>query len=718
MKTRFVRHGILGGVLSLGILSTQTIYCQTKLQFTGNNATPENAIQLFWASTNHELYAVQYANALATNADGSTAWNTLYDQYPSHGTNTFIGDFGNYDVTPAIPHPKYAPMRFYRIVDEGADNDTTDNPSITITSPTNGSVLSGQITVTVVATCSNLPVVTTKLYVDGQEMNESDDGSNYVINTCEWLNGSHTLFALATARSGLSGPSGNYPIYTSHGVSAYMPVTFSNLISGIAFSQPFFEPSLGQTQEVTATFAANCNWTLQIQDQNSNIVRNASGGGTSMTFDWDGKGDGETNIPDGVYYYYISAETNGESGEIVGGGSGGGSGGSPPSPSFARSSALNSSSTMELWAVPADLSGTPVPAALYPPGIDTSGLIIFEATPAEIQSLRPSVSRAKSATAMNSGNGMFADNASPAYSGPSAQATTAPTRPPTAPTKNAAGTYGIASFSWPTPQTVSIPNNGASGVCHLDGVTGSSVYYTPIPEQPNFELNFLRTMSKAGWKVEYDRSDSLLHAQDMRRSDLGYGGGELFTTANIGLFLDHGNYGTDPDYSAGANGSYQTYFYCGNSNSYTANVVVAPPINDWLRMCQIGFGGNLKWMGLMACDSLTTFDSMSGAGAIPLKTTHMVCGCASIAGIGQEFGQYWAHNMLVGGFFTGPETIANAWFDAGRKQYLGATNLPTVIFRVAAYQECIGDKIKNNTDPTTPSPTPGNLIKSDAQVFP
>lgn len=205
---------IQSAVLLFGILiaSLGLSFGQTNLRFTGVNATLENAIQLHWASTNHELYAIQCANAFNTNADGSTAWSTLYDQYPSQGTNTFIGDFGNYNVIPAIPHPKYMPMRFYRVVDEGADNDTTDNPSITITSPTNGSVLTGQITVLVTATCTNLPIVTTTLYVDGQEMNRSDDGSNYLINTCEWWNGSHTLFSgsdcsisFVRAKRGLSG---------------------------------------------------------------------------------------------------------------------------------------------------------------------------------------------------------------------------------------------------------------------------------------------------------------------------------------------------------------------------------------------------------------------------------------------------------------------------------------------------------------------------------
>ena len=30
-----------------------------------------------------------------------------------------------------------------------------------------------------------------------------------------------------------------------------------------------------------------------------------------MQFNWDGNGDGGTNLPAGVYYYYISAQTNG-----------------------------------------------------------------------------------------------------------------------------------------------------------------------------------------------------------------------------------------------------------------------------------------------------------------------------------------------------------------------------------------------------------------------
>ena len=127
---------------------------QTNLNFNGISANVEGAIRLSWNSTSNEIYEVDEADALGTNTDGSTAWNSLYSEYPSQGTNTFWLDTGNYDIAPAITHPKYSPMRFYRIVYAGTN--TAPNPSVTIISPTNGNVLSDQITVSVIAS-SSLP---------------------------------------------------------------------------------------------------------------------------------------------------------------------------------------------------------------------------------------------------------------------------------------------------------------------------------------------------------------------------------------------------------------------------------------------------------------------------------------------------------------------------------------------------------------------------------
>jgi hypothetical protein len=144
-----IQRIIMAGALVLAL--TTNVFAQNTLQFTGVSATSEKAIQLHWASNTNEIYQIQYANALATNTDSSTAWNVLYDDYPAHqGSNTFWLDTGNYNFSPVVPHPKNSSMRFYRVMLEGT-NTSGDNPSVSITYPTNGTILSGNVMVAVSA---------------------------------------------------------------------------------------------------------------------------------------------------------------------------------------------------------------------------------------------------------------------------------------------------------------------------------------------------------------------------------------------------------------------------------------------------------------------------------------------------------------------------------------------------------------------------------------
>ena len=389
----------LSTITALAVLSVGVATAQNTLQFTGVSVTDEGAMRLAWASTNGELYQIQYANALATNADGSTAFQILYDNYPSQGTNTFWLDTGNYNLAPQVVHPKYMPMRFYRILDEGPDS-LTDVPTVTIDSLTNNMAATGELTFTVTAATDQPGLRGTILYVDGQEMQGPDDSTNYTIgstnyetdtysiNTCEWLNRTHVLFATTEAASQYSSQENGGAVLTGHGVSPFVSVLFSNLVEGISFSQPSFDPTLGETQQVSAVFAANCNWTLNICDVYSNVVQTASGSGISMLYNWDGTSNG-TNLPNGLYYYYINAATNGGAYTMESGGSSGSGGGSPPSPDMLSSSSFGSDSS-ELWAMSAD-GGDAVPLALYPPGFDTNALTIFSATPAEVNAARASV---------------------------------------------------------------------------------------------------------------------------------------------------------------------------------------------------------------------------------------------------------------------------------------------------------------------------------------
>ena len=293
------------------------LFGQTPLQFTDIKTTEEGAIRLSWQSKSNTLYSVQYANELSDQTD----WETLTDIYPSHGTNTFFLDTGDYFKTPFVLHPRNLPARFYRILNEGTNG--APPPKVSITSPASGFVAVGNVTITVTASTDQATLLT-RLYVDGQEMppantstNFAANGTNYltdgyVINSCEWLNGTHTLFAVAECASDFAGPVNVAPAQMGHAVSAYVPVTFSNLIAGFSWSEPFFEPSLGQTQMVSAVFAANVNWTLRMLNASSNVVRTVTGSGNSMQFAWDGSGDGGTSLTAGVYHYLLSAQTNGQ----------------------------------------------------------------------------------------------------------------------------------------------------------------------------------------------------------------------------------------------------------------------------------------------------------------------------------------------------------------------------------------------------------------------
>jgi hypothetical protein len=121
-----------------------------QLQFTSISNTPEGTIQLTWASISHETYEIDEADTLETNAQGTLTWNELYTEYPSQGSNTFWLDTGNYISVPPIPNPKYMTNRFYRVVDLGPDT-TSDEPTVSITSPASGSTVSGSLTITVAA---------------------------------------------------------------------------------------------------------------------------------------------------------------------------------------------------------------------------------------------------------------------------------------------------------------------------------------------------------------------------------------------------------------------------------------------------------------------------------------------------------------------------------------------------------------------------------------
>jgi hypothetical protein len=73
----------------IAAIVTLATMADAQLQFTGISATEEGAIRLSWQSETNAIYRVDYADQLMDPDLGYTVWNTLYDQYPSQGTNTF-----------------------------------------------------------------------------------------------------------------------------------------------------------------------------------------------------------------------------------------------------------------------------------------------------------------------------------------------------------------------------------------------------------------------------------------------------------------------------------------------------------------------------------------------------------------------------------------------------------------------------------------------------
>jgi hypothetical protein len=707
MKTmvKFIGRAIVGCAFACCL--SLKLHAQADLTFTGVSATDERNIQLNWVSASNEIYEIDEADSLIPTNTGSTIWNVLYQDYPSQGTNTFWLDTGNYNLNTPIVNPTQSPMRFYRIVLEGT-NTTTDVPTVSILTPTNSTTTNGTIAVTVLAS-SDQYFLATKLYVDGQEMNEADETTNwtdstgvtnyvedtYFVDSCEWPNGSHTLFATCYCQTGPTGAHDAPTVYFSYGVSPFVPVTFDNLITRISFTQPFFAPEDGTTQIVTAAFTENANWTLNILDVSNNTVRTSSGTGDSMQFNWDGNDGSGNPLPVGTYTYQIVASTNGEAFDL----------------GMASESSSSSAfdDALQWWVEPSDDSGAPVPLALYPPGFDTNGLSIFEASGSEVEAVmaasRPS--HASLTTAYSAGGAAAADADTPA-----SQTASAPTRPPINPVRGRAGVYGYAYDTYSANGAyyqLSPPGNGIlSQTVNLEGyttVSQSTFKYDPLVYYKTESANFVLGMRKGNWSQGFAKADDQWSYSDL------VGSGSMFNSVKLGLVLLHGTWGSAPDYTSGAGGCKQMYFPVTSGHSAT-----------YVRMSQMSLGNSatngLKWMAIAACNSLyhTDWSNMQSMGCHPYNSAlHLLLGTDSVVYTDNHIMQLWAQYMTKGrGTNTTPLTIGSAWTTAANDAYHQSKyNYPiTMKFAVAGDSACTSDTLSSTTTPG------GSWTYNSTQVYP
>jgi len=700
MKTikRCALWGILTIALSASLVSISI--AQNTLAFTAIRATDEGAIHLEWASQPNEVYQIQCAGTFNTNTDGTTAWQTLYDRYPSQGTNTFWLDTGNYLDDPIIPHPKYDASRFYRIVDEGADT-ASDSPILSINSPTNGTVVSDELTITVNA-ITDQGDIHTKLYVDGQEMPIRSTGTNYydgltnyitdtyVINTCEWGNGPHILFATAETFSTPEGGNNVAQPSIGHGVSPFIPVTFSNLITRVVFSQYFFDPDAGQTQQVSSVLAANSDWTITVVDVDTNAVISATGSGNTLQFSWDGNDTNGIPVPAGVYYYVISAQTNGLPDQIQGSGSGGSPSDGPPAPSFASASSASAAEPTALYVI-SPVSNEALPLAIYPPGFDTNGLTLFEASPSEMATFTASI---LGVNTMDTGSG---GGVTPMYSGAASQGTIVPKRPPTVPAARIAGTVGIGYqryLSWTNNYAPEAPKSGLLTLhVPLEGVGGSyPISYHSVTYYEDEAKNLIEGLQNFGaWKTTLNKVDGNLTLSDLR------GSGSPFNQVNLAMLLLHGTYGSGIDYTA--SNCKQMYFPIQSGGGAT-----------YLRMSEMSLGGagtnGLKWVGIMACYSLKhdNWANMQSLGVKPYNSNlHLLLGCDTTEYANKDMLIFWARYINWGIATHSPMEIRAAWYQAAKDAYAYMISKPgdtALNWAVAGDSSCYHDMIQTNYTPT------------------
>jgi len=661
----------------------------TNVQIIGATANKDRTVTIRWKSESNAVYRIDYASELV---NSNTVWSTLYDRYPSHGTNTFWTDVGDYTQEPPIKRPQDSPMRFYRVTK--TETNTAPAPYVVVTSPVGGATVSGELVISVVAT-SALPNLYVQLFVDGQEMNGSDDGTNFLINTTEWPNGPHLIFATARAASALGGIP-NQPASTyGWKVSPYVNVTFSNYISEISFSEPYFEPALGQTQRVTAVFGAYSDWTIQVQDEFGNTVRTGTGSGHAMQFDWDGAGDGGAFLPDGVYEYLVSATEATD----PGGSSGGGGGGEPSMPMM---SAMAGGQTSYFTPAP------PVPERfekLYGP---LSAIEV--AIPGKVlDGFLAALAVESSGVSWQGGGSLLAAAAAPKV----------PKRPPVKPAKGVVSTFGIAYWTYPGGLTNQTPPDGLGGRVTIDGNITTSIAFPPVPDFKSCAAGFQKVMTSAAWKLGFHKFDGTLSKGELIRNDLiGYSGSNLFNTVDLGLFMSHGNFGSTLDFSQAAGQSRQTYFAVGGNN----------PPNSWIRLSDFRFGDKLKWMAILACNSLEedAYQSMYNKFVLPIgdqnqpwtDQLHLLLGSRTYCAVTPNFGELWAKKMK-GGLFASAQPVMDAWFNAGIDAYRGQPRTGIfandLYFKVVGWDTTFGDKLRLYT---IPDPTVDFLEDRNQRVFP
>lgn len=690
---------IIGG-LAAGIilsLNLNTPSHAQQLQFTDVRVTSGGAIQLHWQSKSNAVYSIEYAPEVT---DGGTIWKTLYEDYPASGTNTLWTDAGDQNTASAVNHPRDGAMRFYRVIQTGTNN-LANAPQVSIVSPTNNAALTGDIKVSVSVT-SSLNVNTIRLFVDGQEVGyQNDTETNFVINTCQFGNGSHKIFAVVENSSGAETTGETADFEANYGVSPAVSATFDNYITDYRGKLRFQDFDENETNRFTANFATYADWTLTITNQDGIAVRTEIGTGFDMGFVWDGTGDGGTNLPNGPYWAVLSATESSSSAiaqllRLM-----------PPFIDDAIASGEKSYFVKSPPMPPVRIKGKWISWETFygpSPAIEVPIRDEYFALASEIEN------EAKKAPVAKSGG--ITQNAA-GDSGSGGQTTVLRPVPSVWFGKN--GTIGIAyqgnhpndAFGFNTR-----PSNGQLGNVTLNVTPGS---YKKLDTAKTIALGFNRYMGEAGYRLKFLKRNFDLVASDLRKPSKG--GSSIFNNVNVGLLIGHGTCSADSsqgrDYTISASGPYQTYYPVWEGGSGY----------NWVRLSEFDFGSSgengLRWMSILTCNNLINhvYEDCYSKEVMPVNDDlHLLCGAKTSVFIVSNFGLKYSAALTGSGGVT-RKTIVESWFYAGAQSQGVQPGGPhvTVEFRVVGWPNCFSDDLVNYQAPN--SGNPADITFQDSTVF-
>ena len=239
-------------------------------------AVTNRRIALGWQSLSNASYLVQ----AYTNLEAFPFFSTLAT-VPSPGSQA------SYTDAP----PSGVMVRFYRVLDASATL-----PCVSVTSPTNGAIISGLANVSFGAVASE-KITAATLVVDGQPLWTTTNTT--ILQHPTWLlpNGTHT-FAVQVVDDGVD--------TQGSATSPTVSVTVSNPVSATWYD------AFGTTLPVQATLSyTSASWTVTIQDDSRRPLKTITGSTANgqIATSWDGTDSNGVAVADDTNYWVVVSAT-------------------------------------------------------------------------------------------------------------------------------------------------------------------------------------------------------------------------------------------------------------------------------------------------------------------------------------------------------------------------------------------------------------------------